>query len=50
MSWQVRVLSLGMLSTPHFFKTEEEADKFAADMRRIPGMIPIVEEAEGDTT
>lgn len=46
MKWQVKVLCLGMISEPHKFATEKEADAFAAEMRRIPGMIPIVEEIE----
>lgn len=46
MRWQVRVMCLGMLSEPHKFKTEAEADAFAAEMRRIPGMVPLVEEIE----
>jgi hypothetical protein len=43
--YQVKVFCLGMLSEAHEFDTEAEAEKFAADMRRIPGMLPIIEEA-----
>jgi hypothetical protein len=42
----VRVLCLGMLSQPKEFDSAEEADSYAAEMRRIPGMVPLVEEAE----
>jgi hypothetical protein len=42
----VRVMCLGLLSQPKEFETQEEADKYAAEMRRIPGMVPLVEEAE----
>lgn len=44
MKYRVKVLCLGMLSEPHDFATEAEAEKFAAETRRIPGMIPIIEE------
>lgn len=42
----VRVICMGMASRPHEFDSEAEADKFAAEMRRIPGMVPIVESVE----
>jgi hypothetical protein len=42
----VRVLCLGMLSQPKEFDTEEEAEQYAKETRRIPGMVPLVEEAE----
>lgn len=42
--FQVRVLCLGLMSEPHTFETEAEAEAYAAEMRRIPGMLPIVEE------
>lgn len=35
-----------MMSEPKFFETEREADAYAAEMRRIRGMIPLVEWAE----
>lgn len=41
--FQVKVLCLGMLSEPHEFETEAEAEAFAAEMRRIPGMVPIID-------
>lgn len=44
MKYVVRVLCLGMLSQPKEFETAEEADAYAAEMRRIPGMVPLVEE------
>lgn len=44
--YQVKVLCLGMFSEPHRFETEAEAEAFAAEARRIPGMVPIVEEVE----
>lgn len=43
--FQVKVLCLGMMSEAHKFETEVEAEAFAAEMRRIPGMIPLIEEA-----
>ncbi|MEW2498396.1 hypothetical protein AB0942_33420 [Streptomyces nodosus] len=46
MKYVVRVLCLGMLSQPKEFDSEAEADAYAAEMRRIPGMVPLVEEAE----
>lgn len=46
MKYIVRVLCLGMLSQPKEFDSEEEADAFAAEMRRIPGMVPLVEPEE----
>lgn len=45
MTYIVRVLCLGMLSQPKEFETEAEADAYAAEMRQIPGMVPLVEEA-----
>jgi hypothetical protein len=42
----VRILCVGLLSEPKEFETEAEADQYAAEMRRIPGMVPIVEERE----
>jgi hypothetical protein len=44
MKYVVRVLCLGLLSQPKEFETEAEAEQYAAEMRRIPGMVPIVEE------
>lgn len=46
MKYVVRVLCLGMLSQPKEFETSEEADRYAAEMRRIPGMVPLVEEVQ----
>lgn len=46
MKYVVRVLCLGMLSQPKEFETPEEADRYAAEMRRIPGMVPLVEEVQ----
>lgn len=46
MRWQVRVMCLGMFSAPKKFATEAEAGAYAAEMRRIPGMVPFVEEIE----
>lgn len=46
MKYVVRVLCLGMLSQPKEFDTQAEAEQYAADMRRIPGMIPLVEAVE----
>lgn len=46
MKFQVKVLYLGMLSKAHEFATEAQAEDFAAEMRRIPGMVPIVEEID----
>lgn len=46
MRFQVRVMCLGMFSEPKKFKTEAEADAYAAEMRRIPGMVPFVEEVD----
>jgi hypothetical protein len=43
-TYVVRVLFAGMLSRPQEFETEAEADAYAAEMRRIPGMVPLVEE------
>lgn len=40
----VRVLCLGLLSQPEEFETLEEAEQYAAEMRRIPGMVPLIEE------
>jgi hypothetical protein len=42
--YAVRVMCLGMMSQPREFDTEAEADQYAAETRRIPGMVPIVEE------
>lgn len=44
MKYQVKVLCLGLFSEPKKFETEAEAEKFAAEMQRIPGMVPLVEE------
>lgn len=46
MKYVVRVLCLGMLSQPKEFDTRAEADAYASEMRRIPGMVPLVEEVE----
>lgn len=46
MKWEVRVLCLGMFAEPKQFATEAEARAFAANVRRIPGMVPFVEEIE----
>lgn len=42
--FQVKVLCLGMFSEPRKFATEAEAEAFASRTRRIPGMVPVVEE------
>lgn len=44
MKYIVRVLCLGMLSQPKEFATEAEAEKYAAEMRSIPGMVSLIEE------
>lgn len=46
MRWQVRVMCLGMFSEPKKFATEAAAVAYAAEIRRIPGMISFVEEIE----
>lgn len=46
MKYQVKVWCLGMFSEPREFATEAEAEAYAAEMRRIPGMVPIIEEIE----
>lgn len=46
MIYRVKVFCLGMMSTPREFDTEEAAEAYAADMRRIPGMVPLIEAVE----
>lgn len=41
--WRMQVLCLGMLSKPTWYATQDEANCEAAEVRRIPGMIPVVE-------
>lgn len=45
-TYQVRMLLTGMLSTPEKFETAEEADEYARAMRCFPGMVPLVEEVD----
>lgn len=46
MKYVVRVLCLGMLSQPREFDSKEEAEAWARETRRIPGMVPLVEEVD----
>lgn len=43
MKWKVQTLCLGMRSEPSWYATEEEAREEEREIRRIPGMIPLVE-------
>ncbi|MFB7858919.1 hypothetical protein [Rhodococcus qingshengii] len=43
MKWKVQTLCLGMRSEPSWYATEEEAREEAREIRRIPGMLPLVE-------
>ncbi|ONK10339.1 hypothetical protein [Streptomyces sp. MP131-18] len=47
MKYRVKIYCFGMVAeNPKEFDTEEAAEQYAAEMQRIPGFIPIVEEVE----
>lgn len=46
MKYVVRVLFMGMMSEPKEFATLFEAEREARELRKLPGLVPIVEEVE----
>lgn len=46
MKYRVRALCMGLTSRPMEFETVEEANEYAVDIRRIPGMVVFVEEVD----
>lgn len=43
-TFRVKVYCMGMVSKAREFESVKDAEDFAAEMRRIPGFLPIIEE------
>lgn len=44
--YTVKVLFMGMWSEPKEFDTREDAEREVREIRRLPGLVPLLEEMD----